>query len=95
MEMRLTVLIDRKRSSRCAWADRVHRAPGQPTHLILGDTVTVTGSQVSAGGEAFLIAATVTRGRTSCDCETRMGIQNGWDGKQRVSDRDAVRPSTG
>ena len=64
MEMRLTVLIDKKEILPVylgpAWYIEV---PGQPTHFILGDTITVSGSHVTRGGESFMIAMTVTRGK--------------------------------
>ena len=63
MEMRLTVLIDKKEVLPVYLGPTGYiELPGQPTHLLLGDTVTVSGSRVTRGGEAFLIATTVTHG---------------------------------
>jgi sporulation protein YlmC with PRC-barrel domain len=64
MEMRLTVLIDKKEVLPVylgpPWYIEV---PGQPAHFLLGDTVTVSGSHATRGGESFLIAMTVTHGK--------------------------------
>ena len=64
MEMRLTILSDKKEIipaylGPAFYVEGVERA----RHFLLGDPVTVTGSRVTRGGEAFLIAATVTRGK--------------------------------
>ena len=64
MEMRLTVLMDKKEVLPVYLGPPAYiEVPGSSTHLLLGDTVTVSGSRVTRGGEAFLIATTVTRGK--------------------------------
>ena len=62
MEMRLTILSDKKEIlpvylGPTFYVGGVERS----RHFLLGDTVTVTGSQVTDSGEPVLIATTVTR----------------------------------
>ena len=62
MEMRLTVLIDKKEILPVYLGPAFYvGGSGRAKRFILGDTVTVTGSQVTDRGEPFLIATTVTR----------------------------------
>ena len=62
MEMRLTVLIDKKEILPVYLGPAFYvRGVERARHFLLGDPVTVTGSQVTDRGEPFLIATTVTR----------------------------------
>jgi hypothetical protein len=81
MEMRLTVLSDKKEIlpvylGPAFYVGGVERA----RHFLLGDPVTVTGSQVTVSGEPFLIATTVTRGKDVLRLRDKDGNPewNGW-----------------
>ena len=86
MEMRLTVLIDKKEILPVylgpAWYIEV---PGPPTHLLLGDMVTVSGSHVTRSGESFMIATTVTRGKEVLRLRDKDGIP-AWVGWKQPSE---------
>ena len=63
MEMRLTVLIDKKEILPVYLGPTFYiEGPGQTKHFKLGDQVTVSGSQATRGGEPIMIATTVKRG---------------------------------
>ena len=85
MEIRLTVFTDKKEVLPVYVGPAFYIAGSeQPKHFKIGDQVTVSDSQGTRGGEAFVIAMTVTRGNEILRLR-RMGIQNGLDGK-RTSD---------
>ena len=63
MEIRLTVFTDKKEVLSVYVGPAFYIAGSeQPKHFKIGDQVTVSGSQGTRGGEAFIIAMTVTRG---------------------------------
>ena len=63
MEIRLTVFTDKKEVLSVYVGPAFYIAGSeQPKHFKIGDQVTVSGSQGTRGGEAFIIAITVTRG---------------------------------
>ena len=63
MEMRLTVFIDKKEVLPVYLGPAFYIVGSeQARHFKLGDTVTVSGSQATRGGEPFMIATTVKRG---------------------------------
>jgi len=63
MEMRLTVFIDKKEVLPVYLGPAFYIVGSeQAKHFKIGDKVTVTGSQATRGGEAFMIATTVKRG---------------------------------
>ena len=64
IEMRLTVFIDKKEVLPVYLGPAFYIVGSeQAKHFKLGDKVTVTGSQVTRGGEPFMIAMTVKRGK--------------------------------
>jgi sporulation protein YlmC with PRC-barrel domain len=66
MEIRLTVLIDKKEVLPVYLGPAFYISspigPGQTKHFKIGDQVTVSGSQATRGGEPIMIAMTVKRG---------------------------------
>ena len=86
MEMRLTVLIDKKEILPVYLGPAFYvGGSGRAKHFILGDTVTVTGSQVTDRGEPFLIAMTVTRGKEVLRLRDKDGIP-AWVGWKQPSE---------
>ncbi len=64
LQLRLTVLTDTKEFLPVYLGPTFYiEGPWQAHHFQLGDTVTVTGSQVTVRGEPLMIAMTVTRGK--------------------------------
>jgi hypothetical protein len=63
MEIRLTVFVDKKEVLPVYLGPAFYIVGAdQAKHFKIGDQVTVSGSQGTRGGEAFIIAMTVTRG---------------------------------
>jgi sporulation protein YlmC with PRC-barrel domain len=86
MQMRLTVFIDTKEILPVFLGPAFYIVgPWQAKHFKLGDTVTVSGSQVTVSGEPFMIATTVKRGNEVLRLRDTDGIP-GWIGWKKTND---------
>jgi sporulation protein YlmC with PRC-barrel domain len=86
MEMRLTVFIDKKEVLPVYLGPAFYIVGSeQAKHFKIGDQVTVSGSQVTRGGEAFMIATTVKRGNEVLRLRDKDGNPE-WIGWKKTSD---------
>jgi sporulation protein YlmC with PRC-barrel domain len=86
LQMRLTVFIDKKEILPVFLGPAFYVVgPWQAQHFKLGDTVTVSGSQVTVSGEPFMIATTVKRGNEVLRLRDKDGIP-GWIGWKKTND---------
>jgi len=86
MEMRLTVFIDKKEVLPVYLGPAFYIVGSdQANHFKIGDQVTVTGSQVTRGGESFMIATTVKRGNEVLRLRDKNGNPE-WIGWKKASD---------
>ena len=86
MEMRLTVFIDKKEVLPVYLGPAFYIVGSeQAKHFKIGDQVTVSGSQATRGGEAFMIATTVKRGNEVLRLRDKDGNPE-WIGWKKTSD---------
>ena len=86
LQMRLTIFIDKKNILPVYLGPAFYLvAPWQAKHFILGDKVTVSGSQVAVSGEPLMVATTVKRGSEVLRLRDKDGIPE-WIGWRKTSD---------
>jgi sporulation protein YlmC with PRC-barrel domain len=86
LQMRLTVLIDKKEILPVYLGPAYYLVgPWQSNRLKLGAQVTVSGSQVTVGGEPLMVAMTVKRGNEVLRLRDQEGIP-AWIGWKKTSD---------
>jgi sporulation protein YlmC with PRC-barrel domain len=86
MEIRLTVFIDKKEILPVYLGPAFYIVgSNQAKHFKLGDKITVSGSQATRGGEAFMIATTVKRGNEVLRLRDKDGNPE-WIGWKKTSD---------
>jgi len=86
MEMRLTVFTDKKEVLAVYLGPAFYIVGSeQAKHFKIGDTVNVTGSQVTVSGEPFMIATTVKRGNEVLRLRDKDGTPE-WVGWKKTSD---------
>ena len=86
LQMRLTVFIDKKEILPVYLGPAFYIiGPQQTKQFKLGDTVTVSGSQVTVSGEPLMIAMTVKRGNEILRLRDQAGIP-AWIGWKNASD---------
>jgi sporulation protein YlmC with PRC-barrel domain len=86
LQMRLTVFIDKKEILPVYLGPAFYLVgPWQAKHLKLGDKITVSGSQVTVGGEPLMVAMTVKRGNEVLRLRDQDGIP-AWIGWKKTND---------